>query len=67
MALPVPERVRSALVDDTGPFRPFLELVRAIEAGSVYDIRGAADTLLMGPQEINRSVLRALSGAAQLE
>ena len=66
-SMPVPERVRQALVDDAGPFQPFLELVRAIEAESVYDIRSAAEALLMGPQEINRAELRALAGAAQLE
>jgi EAL and modified HD-GYP domain-containing signal transduction protein len=66
-SLPVPERVRQALVDDGGPFYPFLDLVRAIESESMYEIRNAAEALLMGPQEINRAVVRALAGAAQLE
>ncbi len=66
-SLPVPDRVRQALVEDSGPFLPYLELVRAIEAESLYDVRESADRLLMGPAEINRAVLCALAGAAQLE
>jgi EAL and modified HD-GYP domain-containing signal transduction protein len=66
-SLPVPERVRHALVDETGPFVPFLQLVRAIESESVYDIRECADALLMDAREINGAVLRALAGASQLE
>ena len=39
----MPERVRQALVDGTGPFLPYLELVRAIEAESVFDYRERAE------------------------
>ena len=66
-AIPVPERVRQALVDDGGPYQPYLELVRAIEAESVFDYRHAAEQLLLDAQEINHAVLRALAKAAQLE
>ena len=67
MTLLVPERVRQALVDGSGPYFPMLELARAIELESPYDIRAVADELMMGPEEINRAVLRALSAATQLE
>ncbi len=66
-SIPMPERVRQALVDETGPYQPFLELVRAIENSSVYDYRSAAEQLMLGAEEINMCVLRALSKAAQLE
>jgi EAL and modified HD-GYP domain-containing signal transduction protein len=66
-SIPVPERVRQALVDETGPYQPYLELVRALENESVYDYRSAAETLMLGAEEINRCVLRALAKAAQLE
>lgn len=66
-SIPVPERVRQALVDETGPFLPYLELVRAIEAESVFDYRERADALMLGAGEINACVLRALHKATQLE
>lgn len=66
-SIPVPERVRQALVDESGPYQPYLELVRAIEHESVYDYRSAAEQLMLGADEINQCVLRALTKAAQLE
>ncbi len=65
--VPVPERVVQALAHETGPYMPYLQMIRAVEAESIYDIREAADALLMGAAEINRSILRALAGASQLE
>jgi EAL and modified HD-GYP domain-containing signal transduction protein len=66
-SIPMPERVRQALVDESGPFQPYLELVRAIENASVFDFRAAAEQLMLGAEEINHCVLRALNKAAQLE
>jgi len=66
-SIPVPERVRQALVDSSGPFHPYLELVRAIEAESVFDYRERADALMLSAGEVNACVLRALAKAAQLE
>jgi EAL and modified HD-GYP domain-containing signal transduction protein len=66
-SIPVPERVRQALVDEGGPFHPYLELVRAIESESVFDYRERAAALMLGAGEINACVLRALHKAAQLE
>ena len=66
-SVPVPEGVRQALVDATGPYHPFLELVRAIEQESIFDIREGAERLLLGEAEINGAVLRALAAAAQLQ
>jgi len=66
-AIPVPEGVRQALVDNTGPDQPFMELVRAIEGANVLDIRSAAEAMLMNTREVNRAVLRALAAARQLD
>jgi EAL and modified HD-GYP domain-containing signal transduction protein len=66
-AIPMPERVRQALVEGSGPFQPYLELVRAIEAESVFDYRQAAEQLMLEPLEINHCLLRALTKANQLE
>ena len=65
--IPVPEAVRQALVDGTGPYHPYFELVRAVEGDSVFDVRASAEKLLLGVGEINRAQLRALSAAAHLE
>ena len=42
-SIPVPDAVRAALVDQSGPYHAQLELVRAVEAESVFDIRAAAE------------------------
>jgi len=63
----VPDAVRAALVDHTGPHQGTLELVRAIESESVYDVRAAADASMLAMPEINRAVLRALAAAKQLD
>ena len=66
-SVPVPETVRTALVDGKGPFQPFLEVVHAVENESIYDIRETAERLLLSEAAINRSTLRALANAAQLQ
>ena len=66
-SIPVTESVRAALVDGEGPHFPYLELVQAIESASFYDIRSAAENILMGVPEVNRAVLRALAAARQLD
>jgi EAL and modified HD-GYP domain-containing signal transduction protein len=65
--IPVPERVYQALAEGTGPYQPYFDLVRAIEAESLFDVREAADKLMVGLAEINKAVLHALGAANQLE
>ena len=65
--LPVPQRVYEALVDNTGPYQPYIELVRAIENESLFDFRETAEKLMMSVSEINRAELRALMAASELE
>ncbi len=65
--VPVPERVAQALRGEGGPYQPYLELVRAIEQESVYDLRERADALMLGPTTVNRAVLVALRAARQLD
>lgn len=66
-SIPVPERVFQALVKDTGPFQPYLQMVRAAEGESAFDYREAAEQLMMSVAEINRAQLRALQNAATLD
>ncbi len=65
--IPVPARVHQALVEESGPFQPYMAMVRAIENESLYDFREAADALMMSVSEVNRAQLRALTAAGQLE
>ena len=65
--IPVPERVRQALVEHTGPYEPYMNVVRASESESLFDFREAADTLMMSVSEINRAQLRALMAASEIE
>jgi EAL and modified HD-GYP domain-containing signal transduction protein len=66
-SIPVPERVYQALVDNTGPYQPYMAMVLAAEGESVFEYREAAEKLLMSVAEINRAQLRALMGAGALE
>ncbi len=66
-SIPVPDAVRAALIESGGPYHGHLELVRAVESESVYDVRSAAEALMMDLPEINRAVLRALAAAKQLD
>jgi EAL and modified HD-GYP domain-containing signal transduction protein len=65
--IPVPQRVYQALVENAGPYQPYFEVVKAVEAESLYDFQAAADNLMMSVSEINRAELRALMSAAQLD
>jgi EAL and modified HD-GYP domain-containing signal transduction protein len=66
-SIPVSEAVRQALVDGSGPYHPYLDVVLAAEQESLFDFRDAAERLMMGIAEINRAQLRALMAATQLE
>ncbi|MDE2628354.1 MAG: HDOD domain-containing protein [Burkholderiales bacterium] len=66
-SIPVPERVRQALAENSGPFQPYVELVQAIEGDARFEFRDAAEQLMMSVSEINRAELRALMAASELE
>jgi EAL and modified HD-GYP domain-containing signal transduction protein len=65
--IPVPDRVRDALAEGSGPYLPYVNLMLAVESESLFDIRESAEVLLMGAAEINRALLRALASASQIE
>ena len=65
--IPTSAAVRDALLHGRGPHQPYLALVQAIESASVYEIRAAADALLMAVPAVNRALLRALVAARQLD
>lgn len=65
--MPVPERVQQALTGSGGPYQIYLDLVRAIEQESIFDVRECSERLLLGPAVVNRAVLKALHTARQLD
>ena len=65
--IPVPERVYLALAEGAGPYKPYCDLVRAVEGDQLDDIRSACDALIADPAEINRALLKALANAATLD
>lgn len=65
--VPVPERVQQALRGEGGPHQPYLDLVRAIEGESLFDIRECAEKLFLSPAEVNRALLLGLRSARQLD
>ena len=66
-SIPVPERVRQALAENSGPYQPYMELVQAVEGESLFEFRDAADKVMLSVSEINRAQLRALMAASELE
>jgi c-di-GMP phosphodiesterase len=66
-SIPVPQDVYGALVKEEGRYRPYLELVRAVERESLFDIRECAEAVMLSAAEINRALLRALAAARQLD
>jgi EAL and modified HD-GYP domain-containing signal transduction protein len=66
-SVPVPDRVRQALVDGAGPYQPYLVMVKALEQGARGDIREAADATFLGLAEINAALLRAMASARELD
>jgi EAL and modified HD-GYP domain-containing signal transduction protein len=66
-SIPVPQDVVDALVHGSGPYRPYFEVVLAVEQESLFDIRDAAEKQMLSVAEVNRALLRALLAARHLD
>jgi EAL and modified HD-GYP domain-containing signal transduction protein len=66
-SIPVPQNVVDALVHGTGRYRPYIDVVRAVEQESLFDIRETAEALMLSVAEVNRALLRAVVAARQLD
>jgi EAL and modified HD-GYP domain-containing signal transduction protein len=64
--IPVQESVANALAHDSGPCAPFLAIARAVEGESAYDIREAADALMLSVGDVNRALAKSLVHAHAL-
>jgi EAL and modified HD-GYP domain-containing signal transduction protein len=65
--IPVPERVYQALAEGNGPYEPYFKLIQAIEGNSLYDIKEAAEALMMSFGDINTAIIKAMAAATQLD
>ena len=61
----LPERVYQALVERQGPYFRYLDVLHAVESGSLESFRAAAEQSMLGVAEINRALLHALVVAAR--
>jgi hypothetical protein len=61
--LPMPGRIASAVVGQTGPYAPWLEVAAALESGNTRMIRDVCKAHKMPADEVNRALLRTLAGA----
>lgn len=62
----VPEGVFRALVDNDGPYWPYLKLVRSFEGGKMAEVQRAADEVLMSIGQVNHVMLKGITGAGKL-
>ncbi len=65
--IPVPEHVYQALAEQSGPYEPYFKLVQAMEGSDLFEIKAAAEQLMMGFEDINQALLKAMQSAAQLD
>lgn len=59
--LPLPGRIASAVLGQTGPYAPWLEVATALESGNTRMIHNVCKAHKMPAEEVNRALLRALA------
>ncbi|MEI8156630.1 MAG: HDOD domain-containing protein [Burkholderiales bacterium] len=61
--LPLPGRIASAIVGQTGPYAPWLEVATALESSNTHMIHDVCRAHKMPSDEVNRALLRTLASA----
>jgi c-di-GMP-related signal transduction protein len=59
--LPLPGRIASAVLGQTGPYAPWLEVATALESTNTRMIHDVCKAHKMPADEVNRALLRTLS------
>ncbi len=59
----VPERIISAILSNSGPYAPYLEIAMALESAHTQRTRALCDAHKVEPVDVNRALLRTLSSA----
>lgn len=62
--LPLPGRVASAILGQTGPYAPWLEAASALESGNTKLIRDVCRAHDLQADDVNRALLRSLAAPA---
>jgi EAL and modified HD-GYP domain-containing signal transduction protein len=57
----LPERVRAALLDNTGPYAPYLDIARALEQPDTLSTQLLCEEHGLGLEDVNRGLLRVLA------
>lgn len=59
--LPLPERIRAALLEHGGPYRPYLDIATALESPRTRATQALCVAQGLNMEEVNRALLRTLS------
>jgi c-di-GMP-related signal transduction protein len=59
--LPLPGRIASAVLGQTGPYAPWLEVATALESSNTRMIHDVCKAHKMPQDEVNRALLRTLA------
>jgi hypothetical protein len=60
-AIPLPERLISAIVGQSGPYWPYLEMATALETPHTTATRALCATHGLDEEDVNRALLRTLA------
>lgn len=64
--LPLPDEVRNALLNGSGPYAPLLTLAKASESFDLERIATAAAAVTLQPETVNRALLAATAWASEV-
>lgn len=64
--LPIPDEVRDALLNNSGPYAPLLAVAKASESFDLERISIAAETANLQPDDVNRALLAATAWASEV-
>jgi len=59
--LPVPERIHAALLQQAGPYRPYLDIAAALESPRTRATQALCNAHEISLEEVNRALLRTLA------
>jgi EAL and modified HD-GYP domain-containing signal transduction protein len=64
--MPLPDNIRNALIDQTGPYAPLLAVAKAGEAYDIPQMEISAQAANIDPDTLNRALLAATAWASEV-
>jgi c-di-GMP-related signal transduction protein len=61
--IPFAQRITSAILNQSGPYLPYLEVATAMESANTQATRAVCETHELSPEDVNRALLRTLRDA----